>query len=170
MRHAIREADIAQRGERDLAALIESHAGVNQRQLDIPQRTRSREEIEGLKDEADLAIADLGEFVVVHLADAVPVQFIRAGGRRIEAAEHIHQRRFSRARRPHDRDVFATLDAEGNAAQRMHGLAAHFVMAADGVETNEAHGFNVQRPTSNVEHPTSNAAAPARRWMSSVRC
>jgi hypothetical protein len=34
------------------------HAGIDQRQFDILQRGAALEQIEGLKDEADLAVAD----------------------------------------------------------------------------------------------------------------
>ncbi|NUP94540.1 MAG: hypothetical protein HUU28_00105, partial [Planctomycetaceae bacterium] len=40
------------------APVVRRDAGVDQRQLDVGQRGGARQEIEGLEDEADLAVAD----------------------------------------------------------------------------------------------------------------
>ena len=47
-------------------------AGVDQRQLDVVQRGGARQQVERLKDEADLLVADARQLVVVHLADLLP--------------------------------------------------------------------------------------------------
>ena len=39
------------------------------RQLDVVQRRGARQQIESLKDEADFLVADVGQLVIVQLAD-----------------------------------------------------------------------------------------------------
>ena len=87
----------------------------------------ARQQVEGLEDEADFLVADFGQLVVVHLADADAVQFVVAGGGRVQAADQVHQRGFARAGRPHDGDVFAALDFQRHVAQGVDGLRAHLV-------------------------------------------
>ncbi len=50
------------------------------------------EQIEGLKDEADLLVADAGELVVVQLADQLAVEPVFALGRGVKAADEVHER------------------------------------------------------------------------------
>ena len=66
--------------------------GVGQRQLDVRQRARARHEVEALEDEADLAVAQVGELVLVDVAHVDAVEQVAPGGRRVEAAEDVHQR------------------------------------------------------------------------------
>ncbi len=56
---------------------------------------RAREEVEGLEDEADLLVADTGEFVVVELGDVVAVEPVFALRGRVKAADEVHQRGFA---------------------------------------------------------------------------
>src|ERR1039458_9967859 len=62
--YAVGQTDLRERVERDLAALLRGHAGVNQRQFDVVQRIRARQQVEGLEDKPDFAVADFGELVV----------------------------------------------------------------------------------------------------------
>jgi hypothetical protein len=56
--------------------------------------------MERLEDEADLAVADLGELVLGEPRHLLIAQEVLARGRRVEAAEQVHQRRLARSRRP----------------------------------------------------------------------
>jgi quercetin dioxygenase-like cupin family protein len=67
------------------------------------------------------------EFVFVEIAHQTAGKPVLSRCRSVQAADQIHQRRFSRARRTHDRDIFAALDFNIDAAQRVHLLRAHFV-------------------------------------------
>ena len=96
--NAVSQADLGERLERDLAALVRRHAGVNERQFDVVQRVGARQQVERLKHEPDLAIADFGQLVVVHLADVGAVQLVAAGGGRVEAADDVHQAWICRSR------------------------------------------------------------------------
>ena len=91
------------------------------------KRRRARQQIESLKDEADFPVADGGEFVVIELADQAAREPVIAARGRIEAADQVHQRGFSRAGRTHDGDVFAFVDHDVHAAQGMQLLGAHFI-------------------------------------------
>ena len=91
---------------------FDGHARVDQRQLDVVQRRRARQQVEGLEDEPDLLVPDPGQLVVVHLADLLAVQQVAALARRVEAADQVHQRGLARPRRPHDGHVLAALDAQ----------------------------------------------------------
>jgi hypothetical protein len=57
----------------DSAPDLRIQARIDQRQLHVVQRVRTRQEIKGLKHEPDLAIAHIGQFIVVHLAHVHPV-------------------------------------------------------------------------------------------------
>ncbi len=86
------------------------------------------QQVEGLEDEADFLVADARQLVVVEFADQLAVEPVLALGRRIEAADQVHQRRLAGARRAHDGDVLVVPDAEIDAAQRVHLLLrAHVV-------------------------------------------
>ena len=78
------------------------------------------EQVELLEHEPDPSVPDVGEVLLVHDADVDAGQAVRAGGRDVEAAEDVHQRRLARSRRAHDRDVVALGDDEVDAAQRLH--------------------------------------------------
>jgi hypothetical protein len=49
--------------------MLRPDAGVDQGQLDVVQRVGAGQQVEGLEDEADLAVADVGQFVVAHRRD-----------------------------------------------------------------------------------------------------
>ena len=72
--HAVAQLHHLQRLARALQPLLLGDAGVDQRQLDVVQRGGARQQVEGLEDEADLAVADRGQLVVVHLGDDLAAQ------------------------------------------------------------------------------------------------
>ena len=64
----------ADRVQRLHGALVRARAGdigVEQRQFDVLQRAGARQQVELLKHESDLLVADLGQFVAVELADTL---------------------------------------------------------------------------------------------------
>ncbi len=75
---AVSEADIGQRFEGGLAAFVGGDAGVNQGQFDIAEGGGAGQEVESLEDEADFAVANFGEFVVIQLADVGAVEVVGA--------------------------------------------------------------------------------------------
>ena len=103
------QAHLGQRGQRPLPALVAAQPGVGQRQLDVAERSRARDQIEALEDEADLAVAQIRQVVLVGAADVESVEAVDAAARRIQAAEDVHQRGLAAARAAHDRHVLARL-------------------------------------------------------------
>jgi hypothetical protein len=91
------EADLTQRGERPLAPGDARQPRVGERELNVGLRARARDQVEALKDEADLAVADVSERVLVDPPHVEAVQPVGAGGRGVEAAEDVHQRRLAAA-------------------------------------------------------------------------
>ena len=127
--HAVSGVDIEihrpQRRLRFLRARGGRQAGIDQRQLHVVQRRRARQQVEGLKDEPDLLVANARQFIVGHVADEVPVDVILPAGRRIEAAGQVHQGRFAGAGRTHDGHVFAPLDLDIHPGNGVNLLVAH---------------------------------------------
>src|SRR5438093_1860783 len=121
----------------------------HERELHVVERGRARQQIERLEHEADLFVPDPGQLVVVHLARLLAVQQVRPFGGRVEASDQIHQRRFTRPRRPHDRHVLAAIDGNRHAAQRVDLFRAHHVRLPEINRFNQRH------------NPLDNTTAPA---------
>ena len=94
--------------------------GVEQRQRDVLERARAREQVEALEDEADALAAEARAIRLVEPGDVDALEEVAAAGRPVEAAEDRHQRRLARARGAHDGDELARFDGEADAAQRVH--------------------------------------------------
>src|SRR5207302_9394827 len=81
------ERDARQRVRRRRATRAGGESRVDERQLDVVQRRRPRQQVERLKDEADLFVADPGERVIAQVGDLLSVEPVLAAGRRVEAAD-----------------------------------------------------------------------------------
>ena len=108
-----------------------SHAGVHQRQLDVAPRRQVGEQVELLEHEADEAVADVGELVLVEGCDVVAGEAEDSRRRHVEAPEDVHQRRLARAGRPDDGDELVLVDAQRDVAQRRDLEVAGGVDLAD---------------------------------------
>ena len=89
--HSRFQADV---GEGLLCALDPLSGGcavVYERQFNVMQRGRAREQVERLEDEPDFLVADTSEFVVVELADELAVEPVLALGGSVKAANEVHQ-------------------------------------------------------------------------------
>src|SRR5437773_4168933 len=91
-----------------------SHPGVDKRQFDVMKGRSSGEQIEGLKNEADLLISDPRKLIVRHVRNQLAVDPVITLRRRIETADEVHQRRFSRSGRTDYRDVLTLFNFERN--------------------------------------------------------
>ncbi len=100
-------------GRLHLAAAV-----VKQRQLDVVERRRPRQEIEPLEHEADLLVPRHRELVPRQLGDVLPVEKILAAGRTIQTPDDVHERRLAGARRAGDAHEFAADDVERRPPQR----------------------------------------------------
>ncbi len=110
--HAVLELHGLERFDRLEPPLFRANAAVHQRQLDVGQRRLAGQQLKVLEDEADLAVADIGELIIVHVRDVFAIQLVAAARGRVEAPHHVHQRALARARLADDRDPLAALDAE----------------------------------------------------------
>src|SRR5271170_1573378 len=95
--HAVAQTDSPQGGLGALDTLSGVRAVINQWQFDVMQSRSASQQIEGLKNEANLPVANPGQFVIIQVANQVPVEPIFAFTGSIEAADQIHQRRFARS-------------------------------------------------------------------------
>ena len=138
----MREAHALERLRRARVLRVQRRRSVEERQLDVLDRGRAREQIEILEDEPDAAVADLGARVGVDVGDLGAFELIAAARRAIEAAEDVHQRRLPRSRRTGDGDELAARDRQARAAERLDGRGA------DRVPTDEVTRRDERRPSS----------------------
>ena len=100
---------------------------VQQRELDVLQSRRARKQVESLKHEANLTVADRRQLVVRKMRHIAAVEQIPAAGRLIQAAEDVHEGRLPRPRGSDDRHEFAAVNLERDATERVHGRRLHGV-------------------------------------------
>src|SRR6266550_9157301 len=79
-----------------------SHAGVDQRQLDLFDCRRACQQIELLEDEANLLAAYGGQLIVLQPTALLAVQAIAAVAGYVQTTQDIHQRALARATGAHD--------------------------------------------------------------------
>ncbi len=75
---------------RALAAI--PYASVDERQFDIGKRRCTGQEIEGLKDKADSAIADIGELPTIHTPYILTIKLVHTARGHIERPQDAHER------------------------------------------------------------------------------
>jgi hypothetical protein len=81
--------------DRALAAILHVAAAIQQRKLNVLDGTGSRKQVEILKNEPNLLIADLRKTVAVKIPYLRAVQAITARSRLIQTPEYVHERRFT---------------------------------------------------------------------------
>jgi hypothetical protein len=74
------------------------------RQDRVLQRRQGRQQLEELEHDPDVLPAPRGELLLAHLIDPPATDGNRPGGWTIDACDHVDDRRFAAAGRPHDRD------------------------------------------------------------------
>jgi hypothetical protein len=109
-------------------------------ELDVLEDVQDRDEVEGLEDEADAPVAQVGEVVEVPVADGLPVEGVGPGGGPVEAADDVEERRLPGAARPHHHRELAGLDVEVHAAERRHDGPAEQVVLRDAAQGDEGQG------------------------------
>ena len=87
---AVAQLNQAQRFLRTYQSLLDGCSAVDQGQFDVVKGGRARQEIESLEDEADLLVANIGQFVIRKLADQPSVQPVLAVGGRIQTTNQVH--------------------------------------------------------------------------------
>ena len=145
---AVRQSYLFQGFGRPFAPLAGRYVRiVEQREFDVLERRGFGQQIVRLEHESDFAVAERRAVVAPHLADRDAVEPVFARGRRVEAAQNVQQRRFSRAARAHDRHELALRDRERYAPQRVNRLAADLKVPAQILDSYDmiVHGFALIR-------------------------
>ena len=89
-----------------------------QRQADVFEARQGRQQVEELEDEADLVAPHARQLIVGQAGERFAVDADLAGGRAVEAADQIEQRRLAGAGRADDRDHLAARDGEADGVER----------------------------------------------------
>src|SRR5690606_22315091 len=106
-RHVVLPRQEPNRGERLPGAFTAFGLGnfaINERKLDVFERTRLGEQIEALEHEADVVATNQRTTAVVEGGDVDTVEQVLAATRRVQTANHVHGRRLARPTRAHDGD------------------------------------------------------------------
>jgi acyl-CoA thioesterase-1 len=96
-------------------ALIGRHVAVGERQLDVLVHGEIADQIERLKDEANLSIPHARSFRCREFRHRVPIERVLPVRRRVEQSQNGEQRRLAAPGRAGDRDVLPTSDVEMDA-------------------------------------------------------
>ena len=129
--HAVGKFDRLQGLAGDVQARRFLDAAVDQRQLDIVQRRGTGQQMKHLENEADLLVADISQFILGQGTDLLAVDEILALDGRVQAAQQIHQRGFSRTRLAHDGNEFPALHHEIDVFQGVDLFAADLIGFAE---------------------------------------
>ncbi len=91
---------------------------VEQWQHHIFRHCQFVDQVKALEDKADIFLANVSEPVFRIAGDVLACEFVAAGVRRVEHAEHIEQRRLAATGRPHDGDELTGIDFEVDHVER----------------------------------------------------
>ena len=116
------------------------YTGINKRQCDIFQSGGPRQKIEGLKDKADLHIADVCQFIVVQLSNIGAIQLIRAACGGVQATDQIHQGAFSASGRPHKGYIFISGDLKVDAFEYFDHFCSERKVPGDSAKCDDVLG------------------------------
>jgi len=118
MLHAVGEADHFQRGGNEATTFFCAELGEQKREFNVLKCGEHRDEIEGLKNEADVLITPIGQFGFVQSGDVAILDDAFAAGRTVDAGDDVQEGRFARARRTHEREKLSRRDGQAHAVQR----------------------------------------------------
>ena len=89
-------------------------APVDERQFDVFERARARQQVESLEDKAQAVAPQQRPLLAVELFDRKSLEPVTAAGGRVQAAKDVHGRGFARTARPHDGHELARVDDQVN--------------------------------------------------------
>ncbi len=125
------QADLVQDSLHASLDLLVCQTSIYQRNTDVFLGSQARQQIEGLKHEADAGVPNDGQLVVASARDFSSSQEIGAVRGLVQQADDIHQGRFTTPRWPHDRQQVASVHLEVNPPQDLHGNGADMIRLAD---------------------------------------
>jgi hypothetical protein len=111
--------------------------GIDEGQGDVLHRRGARQQVEGLEDEAELAVAHRRARVGIEAGDVLAVEAIAPARRLVEQTEQVHEGRFARSRRAHDGDELAMADRHADTVEGAQRRAAHRVDAREILDLHE---------------------------------
>src|SRR5450631_2302428 len=122
------EADESERllGARFALQLV--NRAVHRRKLHVLDGSRARQQVEPLEDEAELSIPNRRQIPLLETGYVDPVEQVAPGAWPVEAAQDVHECRFARAARAHDRDEPAALNRNAHASERVDSRLAQVVV------------------------------------------
>ncbi|KAG0951638.1 hypothetical protein G6F31_013646 [Rhizopus arrhizus] len=132
--HAVTQAQPLQQLLGTRVAHRAGAAGVYRWHFHVAARIQIAQQVVALEDETEMLAAQPRQRIRRHLLGGLAVHPVAALGRPVEAAENVHQRRFSRSRRADDGDELTGIDAQRDQAGRLGvgaagRLADHHVFA-----------------------------------------
>ena len=120
----LRDAELRRDGLEPCAKLALRHAREHERQIDVVLDREGVEQVELLKDEAEIVAAEGGAVGLADGREVFAVEQHLAGGRLVEPGEDIQERGLAGAGFAHDGDVFAVFHAEIDVFERLDRRAA----------------------------------------------
>ena len=139
---AILKSHELERGHHVIAALLRRHPGQQQRQLDILKRRQHRNQVESLKNIADVSVAPLGGLPIVQAKNVFTHHQQFAGTGAVNGCDHVQQGGLARSGRPHQRQELAAGDVDGDVVERGHfkSVALENLAYRAGLDDLAAHG------------------------------
>jgi hypothetical protein len=116
-----------------------SASAFSARELHVLEGGEHRDEVEGLEDEADLLGPQVAQSVVAERRDVGVADPDAPGGRVVEAADQVEERRLPGAGGPRDGEELARLDGKRDAAQGGHDRAPEGVVLGDVLDADGGH-------------------------------
>ena len=114
-----------------------------QREADVFERRQRRQQVEELEDESDLVAAHPRQVVVGEAGERLAVDAHTAGGRTVESADEIEERRLARSGGSDDRDHLAARDRDAHIVEggdaALAGELLGDVLERDHVRRGDAH-------------------------------
>ena len=141
VRHTVSQPDSFEQVRGPLTPPSAPLAGVDQGKLHVVECRRTGQEVKRLKDEPDLAVADLGKGIVVHPTRQLPVECVGSCRGAVQAAKNVEERRLARPGWPHDGHVLVLLDLQIQVAEGVDRLGPHLVGFGDSLE-DDTHGHH----------------------------
>src|SRR5271168_4052954 len=109
-----------QRGHNVVAPLLLVEPGQQQRQLHVLKRGQHRDQVECLKNVADVFVAPVCRLRIVKLENILILNQQLPGSRPVNGRDHVQQRSLAGPRRSHQRQKFAGRDVDRDIVQRLH--------------------------------------------------
>ncbi len=120
----VRQADLFQRRNCALAPFGPPDATIEQGQFNIPEGGAPGQQVVGLKDISDMAVAQIRHLVARETGHVMTTELKRSSAWRVEQPDDRHKTAFAGARRPHQCQKLSASDRKVDATQRINPATA----------------------------------------------